>query len=63
MLRLVRPALMECGKRGIRRVLMVCDRDNRASARTIEKNGGVFAEKVFDPEYETDVERYRIALK
>ena len=43
---LVRLALAECGRRGIRRVLMVCDRDNRASARTIEKNGGILENEV-----------------
>lgn len=43
---LVRLALEECGRRGILRVLMVCDRDNRASARTIEKNGGVLENEV-----------------
>ena len=43
---LVRLALAECKRRGIRRVLMVCDRDNRASARTIEKNGGVLWNEV-----------------
>ena len=44
-------------------VLLACDPAWAAGKRVIEKNGGVFAEKVFDPEYETDVERYRIALK
>lgn len=34
-------ALDECRKMGIDRVLMCCDETNRASARTIEKNGGV----------------------
>lgn len=34
-------ALEECRKLGIDRVLMVCDRDNPASARTIQINGGV----------------------
>lgn len=43
---MVRLALDECRKRGILRVLMVCDRDNRASARTIEKNGGILENEV-----------------
>lgn len=38
---LVRLALEECQKLGIRRVLMVCSRENPASARTIQKNGGI----------------------
>ena len=39
MLRLV---MQEARKRGIPRVLVTCDDDNLASARTIEANGGVF---------------------
>ena len=34
-------ALEECKKLGIKRVLMTCDKDNIASAKTIIKNGGV----------------------
>ena len=32
----------------IRRVLMCCDRDNVASARTIQKNGGILKKKIDD---------------
>lgn len=39
-------ALEECDKLGIKDVLMCCDDDNIASARTIEKNGGVLENKV-----------------
>lgn len=38
-------ALAECRKLGIRRVLMVCDHDNVASARSIERNGGVLEDE------------------
>ena len=34
-------ALEECKKLGIYRVLMVCDKDNIGSARSIQNNGGV----------------------
>ena len=40
-------ALEECKKLGISRVLMTCDKDNVASARTIIKNGGVLENEVF----------------
>ncbi len=39
-------ALLECKKLGIEKVLMVCDKDNIASARTIIKNGGVLENEV-----------------
>lgn len=39
-------ALEECDRLGIREVLMCCDRDNIASARTIVKNGGVLENEV-----------------
>ena len=35
-------ALQEAKKLGIPRVLITCDDDNIASARTIEANGGTF---------------------
>ena len=53
-------ALEECRKLGITRVLMVCDSDNPASARTIIRNGGVM-----ENEIEVDgfpIQRYWIDL-
>ena len=54
-------ALKECEKLGIEKVLMVCDRENIASAKSIIRNGGVL-----DNEVETDgavEQRYWIALR
>ena len=54
-------ALQECKKLGIDRVLMVCDKDNVGSAKSIMKNGGVLEnEVVVDGCVE---QRYWIALK
>ncbi len=39
-------ALEECRKLGISRVLMVCDRDNVGSAKSIIRNGGVLENEV-----------------
>ena len=39
-------ALEECRKLGIDRVLMVCDSDNVASAKTIIRNGGVMENEI-----------------
>ena len=39
-------ALKECKKLGIERVLMVCDKDNVASAKSIINNGGVLENEV-----------------
>ena len=41
-------ALEECRKLGISEVLMCCKKTNLASARTIEKNGGVLENEVLD---------------
>ena len=38
---MIRLALIECRKLGIAKVLMTCDRDNIASAKSIVKNGGI----------------------
>lgn len=44
--RMIALALEECRKLGIRRVLMVCDRENIGSARSIQKNGGILENEV-----------------
>ena len=58
--RMIALALDKCRELGIERVLMCCDLDNSASARTIEKNGGVL-ENVVDDGGEM-VKRYWIVL-
>ena len=58
---LVRLALLECKKLGIDRVLMTCDRDNIASAKTIIKNGGVLENEVVNEEGKME-QRYWISL-
>lgn len=39
-------ALEECRKLGIRRVLMVCDKENTGSAKSIQNNGGILENEV-----------------
>ena len=39
-------ALEECKKLGIDKVLMVCDKDNIGSAKSIIKNGGVLENEI-----------------
>ena len=58
---LVRLALLECKKLGIDRVLMTCDRDNIASAKTIVRNGGVPENEVVNEEGKME-QRYWISL-
>ena len=45
---MIRLALIECRKLGLDKVLMVCDKSNIASARTIIKNGGVLENEFMD---------------
>ena len=42
---MLRMVLKEAKARGLQRVLITCDEDNVASARTIEANGGMFERK------------------
>ena len=58
---MIRLALIECKKLGITRVLMICDKSNIASARTIQKNGGVL-ENDFPDEKGEIQQRYWITL-
>ena len=39
-------ALDECRKLGIQRVLMVCDKDNVGSAKSIRNNGGILENEI-----------------
>ena len=45
---MVRLALIECEKLGIDKVLMVCDKSNIASAKTIINNGGILENEIID---------------
>ena len=55
-------ALDECRKLGIDRVLMVCDRDNIGSARSIINNGGVLENEVENEQDGRIIQRYWIEL-
>lgn len=46
--KMVTLALEECRKLGIDRVLMVCEKDNIASAKTIIHNGGILENEIDD---------------
>ena len=56
--KMVALALEECGRLGIRDVLMCCNRDNIVSARTIIKNGGILENEVTDGD--SIIQRYWI---
>ena len=58
---MIRLALSECKKLGIDRVLMVCDKDNIGSAKSIVKNGGVLENEITDPEGKIE-QRYWIEI-
>ena len=59
---MIRLALEECRKLGIPRVLMTCDKDNVASARTIIKNGGILENEIINEEGVPE-QRYWIDLE
>ena len=44
--RMIHLALLECKKMGIENVLMVCDKDNIASAKSIINNGGILENEI-----------------
>ena len=43
-------ALAHCRARGLKKVMVTCEKDNIASARTIEKNGGVLESEIWHPD-------------
>ncbi|MBE6547764.1 MAG: GNAT family N-acetyltransferase [Ruminococcaceae bacterium] len=58
---MIRLSLIECKKLGIQRVLMVCDKTNVGSAKSIIKNGGVLENEFVDEDGKTH-QRYWIEL-
>ena len=43
---MLRQNLSNCRKRGLEKVLIVCDSDNEASEKTITANGGIFEKEI-----------------
>lgn len=60
---ILRLALEEVGKLGLKKVLVTCDDDNIASAKIIEKNGGKFQDKVKLDERDAPTRRYWIDIE
>ena len=58
---MIRLALIECKKLGIDKVLMVCDKSNIGSAKSIMKNGGILENEFVDEDGEVN-QRYWIDL-
>ena len=59
---MLKMALSECRKLGMKQVLITCVSGNEGSRRTILKNGGVYESTVHEPEEDVDLERYWIDL-
>ena len=59
---LVKMALAECQKLGIEKVLMVCDKDNIGSAKTIINCGGILENEIISDNGKIE-QRYWIDLK
>jgi predicted acetyltransferase len=54
--------LQKAAKMGLKKVLVTCDTDNMASARVIEKNGGMLQNQVISYVTKKKVNRYWIEL-
>ena len=54
--------LAQAGQLGIRRALVTCLADNAASARIIQKNGGVLQDEIFSEQMGGQLKRYWIDL-
>lgn len=59
---MIRLALIECKKLGIDRVLMVCDKSNSGSAKSIINNGGILENEYLDEKRNVQ-QRYWIDVK
>lgn len=59
---MLQQALPYCAALGIHEVLVTCDEDNHASAKVIEKSGGVLENLLYSPELKVRKKRYWITL-
>ena len=59
---MIRLALIECKKLGLDRVLMVCNKDNLGSAKSIINNGGILENEITNPDGSVE-QRYWIEVK
>lgn len=59
---MIKMALHECKKLGIERVLMVCDKSNIGSAKSIINSGGVLEDEPIHPDGSV-IQRYWIDIK
>lgn len=55
-------ALEKCIELNIKEILITCDKNNIASAKTIIANGGILENEIFDPNDNTMTQRYWIKL-
>lgn len=60
--KMLKLALEKAKENGIHRVLMVCDKSNIASAKTIIANGGILENEVYDVTDHEIIQRYWIDL-
>ena len=58
---MIRLALTECKKLGIDKVLMTCDKENIASAKSIIKNGGILENEFVNSDGKVE-QRYWISI-
>ena len=55
-------ALEKCIELNIQEILITCDKNNIASAKTIIANGGILENEIFDANDNTMIQRYWIKL-
>lgn len=55
-------ALIECKKRGLSKVLIGCRKENIASAKVIEHNGGIYENDYYDQNNKNTYKRYWINI-
>jgi len=59
---MLKNVLPYCREFGIEKVLLACEPQNEGGRKVICNNGGVSLGRVFDPEYEIEMERFVIDL-
>ena len=55
--------LNRCKELSIQEILVTCDKDNIASAKTIQNNGGIMENEIFDKDTNKIIQRYWIKIE
>jgi len=59
---LLKCGLEKCRELNLQKVLITCNKSNKASAKVIQNNGGILENEIYSDTYKQEIQRYWITL-